>query len=98
MISELRSCLGGEMKSEVSSGLTSEEAQRRLAVYGFNEPVSTRRAVPMLQFLRFFANPLVIILLIASLISAITGDVVEATIIIVSSAAGGGRGVARDGR
>ena len=64
-------------------GLSSEEARRRLAVYGFNEPVSTRRAVPMLQFLRFFANPLVIILLIASAVSAITGDVVEAVIIIV---------------
>jgi Mg2+-importing ATPase len=64
-------------------GLSGEEARRRLAVYGFNEPVPSRRAVPILQFLRFFANPLVIILLIAGVISAFTGNVTDAVIIIV---------------
>ncbi len=74
---------GFDQRRLSEKGLSSEEARRRLAMHGFNEPVSTRRAVPILQFLRFFANPLVIILLIASVISAITGDVVEAVIIIV---------------
>jgi P-type Mg2+ transporter len=83
MISEFGSCFGVEMKSEVSSGLTSAEARRRLAAYGFNEPVPLRRARPILQFLRFFANPLVIILLIASALSAITGDMVNSGIIIL---------------
>jgi Mg2+-importing ATPase len=82
MISEVRNCFGAEMKSEVSSGLTGAEARRRLATYGFNEPVALRRALPRLQFLRFFANPLVIILLIASVVSAVTGNVVNAVIII----------------
>jgi P-type Mg2+ transporter len=70
------------MESEVSSGLTSAEARRQLAAYGFNEPVPLRRALPILRFLRFFANPLVIILLIASMVSAVTRDVVNAVIII----------------
>src|SRR6266511_4007992 len=74
---------GFDQRRLSEKGLSSEEARRRLAMHGFNEPVSTRRAVPILQFLRFFANPLVIILLIASVISAITGDVVEAVIFIV---------------
>jgi P-type Mg2+ transporter len=82
MISEVRNCFGAEMKSEVSSGLTGAEARRRLATYGFNEPVALRRALPILRFLRFFANPLVIILLIASVVSAVTGNVVNAVIII----------------
>ena len=64
-------------------GLSSEEARRRLAVYGFNEPVPSRRVAPTLQFLRFCANPLVIILLIAGMISAFTGDVTDAVIIII---------------
>jgi Mg2+-importing ATPase len=64
-------------------GLSSEEARRRLAMYGFNEPVPSRRVVPILQFLRFFANPLVVILLIASVVSAVTGNVADAVIIIV---------------
>jgi len=69
--------------SQPISGLSSDEARRRLAEYGFNEPVSLYRSAPILQFLRFFANPLIIILLIASVISAATGDEVNAGIIIV---------------
>jgi Mg2+-importing ATPase len=64
-------------------GLSSEEARRRLAAIGFNEPASPRKLGPALEFLRFFANPLVVILLIASLISAFAGDRTNAIIIIV---------------
>src|SRR5215510_613366 len=69
--------------SQSNPGLSSEEARRRLAAYGFNEPISSHRSAPILQFLRFFANPLVIILLIASVISAATGDKINSVIIIV---------------
>ena len=69
--------------SQSNSGLSSEEARRRLAAYGFNEPIALHRSAPIFQFLRFFANPLVIILLIASVISAATGDKINAAIIIV---------------
>ena len=62
-------------------GLTSQEAARRLATYGPNEPVVIRRLSLVAQILRLFANPLVIILLVASVVSALLGQVADAVII-----------------
>src|SRR5581483_2318505 len=64
-------------------GLTSQEAQRRLSTYGPNEPVTVHRTGAIFQLLRLFLNPLVIILLLASLVSASLGDGVNATIIAI---------------
>ena len=64
-------------------GLSSDEARRRLAEFGPNEPAAIQRATFVKQLLLLFANPLVIILLIASLVSAIVGNVVNASIIVV---------------
>jgi magnesium-transporting ATPase (P-type) len=64
-------------------GLSGDEARRRLAEYGPNEPAAIQRATFVKQLLLLFANPLVIILLIASLVSAMIGDVVNASIIVV---------------
>ncbi|HTK11031.1 MAG TPA: magnesium-translocating P-type ATPase [Ktedonobacteraceae bacterium] len=65
------------------AGLTDREAQQRLKKFGPNEPASLKQTSALLQFLRLFLNPLVIILLLASLVSAFLGDVVNAGIIIV---------------
>jgi P-type Mg2+ transporter len=64
-------------------GLSGDEARRRLAEFGPNEPAPIQRATIVKQLLHLFANPLVVILVIASLISAMIGDVVNASIIIV---------------
>jgi len=48
------------------AGLTTGEAKRRLSLYGPNSMVQESRFAGLLTFLRFFANPLVIILLVAS--------------------------------
>ncbi len=64
-------------------GLSNQEAAQRLSAYGANEPVKTRRTNIAAQFLRFFAEPLVIILMLASLISAFVGDWVNAGIIVM---------------
>lgn len=45
------------------AGLTATDAASRLARYGPNEPAPPRRAGPILQFLHFCVNPLVLILL-----------------------------------
>ncbi len=63
-------------------GLTTEEAARQLETWGPNEPVRIRRRSAVGQFLRLFANPLVAILLVASVISALLGQAVDAVIII----------------
>jgi Mg2+-importing ATPase len=62
-------------------GLTSSEAADRLKKFGPNRLLpATQRAVA-LQFLAHFRNPLVIILLVASGISALSGDVTGAVLI-----------------
>jgi P-type Mg2+ transporter len=63
------------------AGLSIEEAKRRLAEVGPNEPAHEERASGLFQFVRFFANPLVIILLIASAVSAAVGELINASII-----------------
>ena len=62
-------------------GLTSQEAKERLAKVGPNEQAPARRAAGLIQILLLFANPLVIILLIASIVSAFVGEIVNASII-----------------
>jgi Mg2+-importing ATPase len=57
-----------------SSGLSSKEATSRLTTYGANGAVTVKRLPLWLRFLARFRNPLVIILLIASALSAATGD------------------------
>jgi P-type Mg2+ transporter len=68
---------------ERPTGLTSAQAAERLAEYGPNEPVSVRRLSALVQLLHLFANPLVVILLVASAISAGLGQQTDAGIIIV---------------
>ena len=62
-------------------GLSETEAQRRLAQIGFNEPVAATREGALRQFLHFCTNPLVLILLVASTISAVLGQILDAAII-----------------
>lgn len=62
-------------------GLTSKEAASRLRFYGPNVFHPQRTNVALLQFLSKFSNPLVIILLVASALSAFTGDVTNFIII-----------------
>lgn len=65
------------------AGLTSEEASRRLRLHGPNSLVRESRFAALFSLLRLFANPLVIILLVASTISLVLGDPVGGMIIIL---------------
>jgi P-type Mg2+ transporter len=64
------------------AGLTTDEAKRRLRVYGPNSMAQESRFAGLIAFLRFFANPLVLILLVASGISLALGDQIGGLIII----------------
>ena len=63
-------------------GLTAAEARRQLAQYGPNETTTARRSGPIRQILSALANPLVLILLAASVVSAVLGEPLDAVIII----------------
>ena len=63
------------------TGLSTTEAATRLSQYGPNQIKPARQRTIVLQFLIHFRNPLVLILLAASSISALTGDTTGALII-----------------
>ncbi len=68
--------------SASESGLTSAEAQQRLAQFGPNDPSRSRPRSGLVDLLLLFANPLVLILLIAGVASALLGELANAAIII----------------
>ncbi len=71
-----------ELLQATLTGLTSDEAERRLDLYGPNSLVRESRFAALVSLLRFLINPLVIILLVASGISLALGDPVGGLIII----------------
>jgi Mg2+-importing ATPase len=64
-----------------ANGLSSEEAENRLNVYGRNELAKKRRHSALVDFLLHFKNPLVIILMVAGLISGYLEEIPNAVII-----------------
>ena len=72
-----------EKLGAAETGLSSCEAAARLLKYGGNDASAAKRTPSWLRFAQRFANPLVLILLVASGLSAVTGDV--ASFVIISS-------------
>ncbi len=64
-----------------AAGLDAAEAQARLATWGPNNAATVKRTPLWLKFLARFRSPLVIILLIASALSASTGDIASFVIV-----------------
>lgn len=65
------------------SGLSTDEAARRREIYGPNIIEKERRISPFKIFARQFMNLMIIILLVATLISAFLGEVIDAIVIFV---------------
>ena len=65
-----------------AKGLSSSEAAARLTQYGPNVVAGRERRSPLIDFLRRFLNPLVLVLLVAAAISAATGNPTSFIIII----------------
>jgi Mg2+-importing ATPase len=72
-----------KFKTSLSSGLTSQAAQKALTVYGPNEVEKKKRRTALVDFFYKFRNPLIIILLVAALITAATGDRTDPIIIFI---------------
>jgi len=72
----------GELDTDPMHGLSSEEARRRLSTYGYNELKEEEKASPFRLFVNQFKNTLIIILLVATVLSAIVGELVDAGIIM----------------
>ena len=65
-----------------AKGLDEAEARSRLEIFGPNDAATVKRSPLWLQFVSRFRNPLVIILLVASGLSAATGDVASFIIVV----------------
>ena len=73
----------GDLQADLEQGLTQAEAQKRLAEFGANELAEEERASPFTLFFAQFKNTLIIILLIATVLSALLGEMADAIIIFV---------------
>lgn len=62
-------------------GLTTGEAENRLKTYGRNELARRKRRTGFMEFLFHLRNPLVLILLVASIVSGFLHELVSASII-----------------
>lgn len=65
-----------------SDGLTQEEAQRRLDLYGFNEFEIHKKPSLVLKFLSQFHNVLIYVLLVSAAITIILGHLVDTSVIL----------------
>ena len=70
-----------ELKADPRAGLGAQEVSRRLAEYGPNELTHEEKASPWVLFLNQFKNILVVILIVATVLSAFVGEYVDAIII-----------------
>jgi Mg2+-importing ATPase len=65
-----------------SNGLSTTSAKERLNEYGRNELKKHKKTAPLILFLSQFKSPLVLILVFAAAISVITGEIIDASIIL----------------
>ncbi len=72
-----------ELDSNLHSGLTGDAAQKRIEKYGLNELRKEEGVSPFTLFINQFKNILIIILLIATVLSAVVGEIVDASLILV---------------
>lgn len=72
-----------KVNTDQRKGLTPEEVRKRLDIYGYNEFKKEERVSPLTIFFNQFKNVLIIILLIATLLSALVGEIFDAGLILV---------------
>jgi len=72
-----------KLNTDQRRGLTAEEVRKRLEIYGFNEFKKEERVSPLTIFFNQFKNVLIVILLIATLLSALVGEIFDAGLILV---------------
>ena len=73
--------IGCKLVRNMNNGLSSVEAGERLQQFGANRLAPATQRWVVLQFLVHFKNPLVLVLLVAAGVSALTGDLTGALII-----------------
>lgn len=65
------------------TGLSTDEANRRLEIYGFNELKEEKKTHPLVTFLMQFADVLIILLIIAAIAAYFIGDFIDSCVILI---------------
>ena len=73
--------LAKSLSADLKKGLTTKEAISRSAKYGNNEISKKKKTSLVVKFLSYFNNPLVIILIVAAILSGLTGEIKNLVII-----------------
>lgn len=72
-----------KLQVDPHKGLGEEEVRNRLEKFGYNELKKEEKISPFVLFINQFKNILIIILLIATVLSAIVGEIFDAGLILV---------------
>lgn len=88
----------GQQLASDSSGLSSEEAARRLERYGPNRLAPPRRRGPLLRFALQFHNLLIYVMLAAALITAVLGHWLDTAVLLAAVLINGIIGFIQEGR
>jgi Ca2+-transporting ATPase len=72
-----------ELNTDLHKGLAEDEVKTRLEKYGYNELKKEEKISPFTLFINQFKNILIIILLIATVLSALVGETFDAGLILV---------------
>ena len=72
-----------ELGTDLHQGLPGEEVKRRIEKYGLNELKKEDRVSPFTLFVNQFKNILIIILLVATVLSGLAGETLDAFLILV---------------
>jgi Ca2+-transporting ATPase len=72
-----------ELETDPLNGLTPDEARRRLERVGPNELKHEEAVSPITIFIHQFKNILIVILIVAVILSALVGELVDAAIILI---------------
>ncbi|MEX0725514.1 MAG: calcium-translocating P-type ATPase, PMCA-type [Planctomycetaceae bacterium] len=75
--------LAAELQTDAETGLTSAEAEKRLAEHGPNQLEVKQRAHALRLFLGQFANLMIGLLVVAGVISAVLGDWADSILILL---------------
>ena len=86
------------LQTESRTGLSAEEVSKRQAKYGPNSLQEKAKVTIWQKILQQLADVMVIILIIACLISAFTGDAIEAAVILVVVVINAVLGVVQEGK
>ncbi len=72
-----------ELNTDPHQGLTEDDVKKRIEKYGYNELKKEEGVSPFTLFVNQFKNILIIILLIATALSAVVGETFDAALILV---------------